>query len=61
MENPKEEKNIVEEKATPKEGKVYNFTKHSFVVVAKNREEAEEALKEFLAGSKNKKNKENKK
>lgn len=33
-------------------GKVYNFTRHNFVVVAKSRKEAEEALAKHLKETK---------
>ena len=50
-----EEKVTVNEKPevekTP-EGRVYNFTRSNFVVVAKSRKEAEEALEKHLKESK---------
>ena len=45
-----EEKDVKVE-PTP-EGKVYNFTRHSFVVVAKNLKQAQKALEEFLKSNK---------
>lgn len=50
MSKPKPKKNDtpeVETQSTP-EGRVYNFTRHGFVVVAKTLSEAHKALKEFL-------------
>lgn len=53
----KEEAKAQEEQAqltvekTP-EGKVYNFTRHGFITVAKNRKQAEEALKNYLKEAK---------
>lgn len=46
-----EEKKEVKTETTP-EGKVFNFTRHGFVVIAKNLKEAQKALEEFLKENK---------
>lgn len=46
-----QENEKVEVKETS-DGRVFNFTRHNFVVVAKNRKEAEEALENHLKKNK---------